>query len=122
MKLFLAANLIGVKDVNKAQKWYATVFKMKLVELKAPDFCEMKLGNSHFLLEKSSKKRAIGFQKIPTGVQISAIIGVDNIDMFIKHCKKREVHIIQKPIQQKWGGWNAIIKDPDGNSIIIDQD
>lgn len=122
MKLFLAANIIGVTDVEVAKDWYASIFGMTLVELKLPYFCEMKFGEQHFLLEKQSGERAIAFQEIPTGVRVSAIIGTDDIHAFIKMLHEKGVPIIQEPVQQEWGGWNAIIADPDGNEFIIDED
>lgn len=62
MKTYLAANIIGVHDVEKASKWYAKILGMNLVELKLPYFCEMKLGDAHFLIEKHSPERPVGFQ------------------------------------------------------------
>lgn len=122
MKIFLTANIIGVNDVVTASKWYDDVFGMKLIELKPPYFCHMKLGKEDFLIEKHSPERPIGFQDIPTGVRVSAIIGTDNIKEFINSCKKKGVKIIHEPISQEWGGWNAIIQDPFGNEFIIDQE
>ncbi|HLC84827.1 MAG TPA: VOC family protein [Candidatus Nanoarchaeia archaeon] len=122
MRTFLSANLIGVSDIQKASQWYATVFGMTLVEMKPPYFCEMALGDNHFLIEKHSPERPVGFQNIPMGVRISAILGVEDIYKFMTHAKKHHVTIIHEPVHQIWGGWNAIIKDPDGNEIIIDQD
>ena len=66
MQTFLAANIIGVTDVELASKWYADIFNMELIELKLPYFCEMKLGDAHFLIEKHSPERPPGFQDIPT--------------------------------------------------------
>lgn len=122
MKIFLAANIIGVLDVEKASKWYADILGMELVQLKPPYFCEMKLGDASFLLEKHSPERPVGFQDIPTGVRVSAIIGVDNIKEFIKEARKKRVKVIHEPVHQSWGGWNAVIQDLDGNEFIIDQD
>ena len=122
MKIYLSANIIGVRDVKKASKWYSDIFNMKLIELKPPYYCEMKLGEAYFLIEKHSPERSIGFQEIPTGVRVSAIIGVDDIKSFIKKVKSKRVKVINNPVQQEWGGWNAIIQDPDGNEFIIDQD
>ena len=122
MKIFLSANIIGVSDVEKASKWYSKIFGMKLVTLKLPHFCHMRLGRNDFLIEQHSLDRPVGFQNIPTGVRISAIIGVDDIHKFIKHVKKNKVKIIHEQVKQKWGGWNAIIRDPYKNEIIIDQD
>ena len=122
MKIFLAANIIGVTNVEKASRWYSTFLGMELVELKSPYFCEMKLGDAHFLIEKHSPERPIGFQDIPTGVRVSAIIGVDDIKTFIDEVKSKGVKVIHEPVHQSWGGWNAVIQDPDGNEFIIDQD
>ena len=82
MKIYLAANIIGVSNVEKASRWYADVFGMKMTEMKPPYFCEMKLGKDYFLIEKHSPERPVGFQDIPTGVRVSAIIGVDDIKKF----------------------------------------
>ena len=95
---------------------------MELIELKLPYFCEMKLGDAHFLIEKHSPERPPGFQDIPTWVRVSAIIGVDDIVWFIDEVTQKGVKVIHAPIQQSWGWWNAIIQDPDGNEFIIDQD
>ena len=122
MKTFLAANIIGVTDVEAASKWYADIFNMEPIELKLPYFCEMKLGDAHFLIEKHSPERPPGFQDIPTWVRVSAIIGVDDIVWFIDEVTQKGVKVIHAPIQQSWGWWNAIIQDPDGNEFIIDQD
>lgn len=122
MKPYLAANIIGVSDVERASKWYARIFDMQLVELKPPYFCEMKLGEAYFLIEKNSPERPLGFQDIPTGVRVSAIIGVDDIKAFIDEVKSKGVKVIHESVHQSWGGWNAVIQDPDGNEFIIDQD
>ena len=122
MKTYLSANIIGVSNVEKASKWYADIFGMELVELKPPSFCEMKLGNNYFLIEKHSPERPVGFQEIPTGVRVSAIIGVDDIKAFIDEIKSKGIKVVHEPMHQSWGGWNAVIQDPDGNEFIIDQD
>ncbi|MBI4151515.1 VOC family protein [Candidatus Woesearchaeota archaeon] len=121
-KPFLSANIIGVRDVESARIWYADVFGMELVTLKLPYFCEMKLGDASFLIEKHSLERPLGFQDIPTGVRVSAIIGVDDIKAFIDIVREKGVTVVHNPVQQAWGGWNAVIRDPDGNEFVIDQD
>src|SRR3989338_8355532 len=122
MNIFLAANIIGVNDVEKASKLYADIFGMKLVKMKLPYFCEMQLGDSSFLIEKYSPERPLGFQEIPTGVRVSAIIGVDDIKTFIEEVTKKGVHVVEGLTYQSWGGINAVIQDPDGNEFILDQD
>lgn len=122
MKTYLAANIIGVENVEEASAWYADIFGMELVELKPPYFYEMKLGENHFLIEKHSPERPVGFQDIPTGVRVSAIIGVENIQEFITEAKQKGVKVVHEPVHQSWGGWNAVVQDPYGNEFIIDQD
>lgn len=123
MKIELGANLIGVKNVTKAKRWYEQVFRMKTVEFRPPEFLEMKLGKNTFYIETKNPKRAKGFEKeFRVGERSSAIFAVTDINAFMKRCKKLRVRIVIKPIQQFWGGWNAVIADPDGNEFIIDAD
>ena len=123
MKISLGANLIGVKNITKAQEWYTKVFGMKTVECRPPEFLEMKLGTNTFYIETKNPKRAKGFEEeFRVGERSSAIIAVSNMQAFIQKCKKLKVKILVQPIKQFWGGWNAVIADPDGNEFIIDQD
>lgn len=123
MKISLGANLIGVKDILKARAWYTKVFGMKTVECRPPEFLEMKLGTNTFYIETKNPKRAQGFkEEFRVGERSSAIIAVSDIKKFIANCKKLKVKIIVPPVKQFWGGWNAVIADPDGNEFIIDQD
>lgn len=122
MKTFLAYNLIGVNDVEKAQQWYADVFGMELVELRPPYFCEMKLGEQIFLIEKEGSERAEPFNVIPTGVRTSVMIGTDDMDAFIAHAVEHDAGIVMEPTEQAWGGWTAVIADVDGNEFIVYQD
>lgn len=123
MKVELGANLIGVKDMTKAKAWYSNVFGMKVVDFRPPEFLEMKLGSNTFYIETANPKRAKGFEEeFNIGGRSSAIFAVDDIHKFMKHAKKHKAKIIISPIQQFWGGWNAVIADPDGNEFIIDQD
>lgn len=121
-KLFLSANLIGVEDVEKAKQWYEEVFGMETVTYKPPYFLEMSLGEATFLIEKQSPERAPGFQHIPTGVRVSSVIGVADLQSFINEVKSKGVRVVLEPVKQGWGGWNAVIADPDGNEWILDQD
>ncbi|MSS74844.1 VOC family protein [Candidatus Pacearchaeota archaeon] len=123
MKIELGANLIGVKDITKAKVWYTKVFGMKTVECRPPEFLEMTLGKNTFYIETKNPKRAKGFEEeFNIGGRSSAVIRVSNIKQFIAKCKKLNVTISVQPVQQFWGGWNAVIADPDGNEFIIDQD
>lgn len=123
MKIKLGANLIGVKDVRKSKLWYQKVFGMKVVNYRPPEFLELRLGRDTFYVETSNPKRAKGFEEeFNVGGRSSAIFAVEDIHKFIKQCKRLKVTVVVEPIKQFWGGWNAVISDPDGNEFIIDQD
>jgi predicted enzyme related to lactoylglutathione lyase len=74
-------------------------------------------------LKQKNPKRAKGFkEEFNVGQRSSAIFAVPNMKAFIAKCRKLKVKIVVEPVQQLWGGWNAVIADPDGNEFIIDQD
>ncbi len=118
----LGANLIFVSNVTKSKKWYEAVLGMTSVEFRPPEFLEMKLGANRFYIETSSNNRAAGFRRARIGVRTSIVFAVDNIELTIRKMKRQRVRVIVEPVQQFWGGWNAIISDPDGNEFILDQD
>ncbi len=95
---------------------------MEVVEYRPPEFLEMKLGSNTFYIETQDKKRAEGFREAHIGGRISAIFHVPNLKETIELWRKQGIPIIVEPVQQFWGGWNAIIADPDGNEFILDDD
>lgn len=122
MKIKLGANLIFVTDIERAKKWYEDVFGMVSKDYRPPEFLEMKLGDSIFYIETLNDKRAEGFRDIKVGGRHSAVFEVENIRNIITELKKKNVKIIIEPVKQFWGGWNAVIADPDGNEFILDDD
>ena len=75
-----------------------------------------------FYIETYNDKRAEGFKDVKIGGRLSAIFKVDDIKNYIEELRSKGVKILVEPIEQFWGGWNAIISDPDGNEFVIDQD
>ena len=118
----LGANLIFVTDVEKAKKWYEDVFGMQVVEFRPPEFLEMKLGEDTFYIETHNDKRAQGFSDVKIGGRHSAVFEVENIKEVIEKLRTKGCKIVVEPVQQFWGGWNAVIADPDGNEFILDDD
>ncbi len=118
----LSANLILVTDVAKAKQWYEDVFGMKTLEFRPPDFLEMSLGDSTFYIETFNEKRSEGFKEVRIGGRHTAVFEVDNIKETIEQLRSKGVKIVVEPVQQFWGGWNAVIADPDGNEFILDDD
>lgn len=122
MKLKLGANLIFVKDISKSIGFYQKVLGMKIIEYRPPEFLEMKLGKNTFYIETYNPKRAEGFKDVKIGGRTSIVFEVDNIKKFIEKCKRNNINVVIEPVKQFWGGWNAVIADPDGNEFTIDED
>lgn len=118
----LTANIFFVKDLERSKKWYEDVFGMEVVEYRPPEFLEMRLGSSIFYIETENDKRAEGFREAHIGGRISAIFHVPNLKEAIEAWRKQGIPIIVEPVKQFWGGWNAVIADPDGNEFILDDD
>ena len=118
----MRANIFFVTDLERAKKWYADVFGMEVVEYRPPEFLEMKLGEAIFYIETYNEKRAEGFKDTHIGGRMSAIFAVRHLKGVIETRRGMGVHIVVEPVQQFWGGWNAIIADPDGNEFVLDDD
>lgn len=122
MKIKLEANLIFVTDIDRAKKWYEDVFGMVSEEYRPPEFLQMRLGDDIFYIETSNDMRADGFRDTKVGGRHSAVFVVENINEVITDLKTKGVKVVVEPVLQFWGGWNAVIADPDGNEFILDDD
>ena len=122
MKIRLSANLIFVSDISRAKGWYEDVFGMIAEEYRPPEFLQMRLGDSAFYIETRTDKRAPGFQDVSIGGRHSAVFEVDDLQSTIEYLRRKGVRIVVEPVQQFWGGWNAVIADPDNNEFILDED
>lgn len=121
-KFELSANIFFVTDLERSKKWYEDIFGMEVVEYRPPEFLEMKLGDKTFYIETYNEKRSEGFKEVHIGGRMSAIFAVNNLKDVIEELRKKDVKIVVEPVQQFWGGWNAIIADPDGNEFVLDDD
>ena len=122
MNVKLGANLIFVSDLERAKHWYENNFGMETIQYRPPEFLKMKLGGNIFYIETKSDKRAEGFKEVYIGGRSSMVFEVANIQEVIRELKEKGVKIVVEPVQQFWGGWNAVIADPDGNEFILDDD
>lgn len=122
MGMRLGANIFFVTDLGRSKKWYEDVFGMETVEYRPPEFLEMKLGDAVFYIETDNDRRAEGFKKASVGGRMSAIFHVDGLVAAVETMRAKGVRIVVEPVQQFWGGWNAVIADPDGNEFVLDDD
>ena len=121
-KFSLSANIFFVSDLERSKKWYEDVFGMEVVEFRPPEFLEMRLGSATFYIETHNEKRADGFKDVHIGGRMSAIFAVDDLKDVVEVLRGKGVKIVVEPVQQFWGGWNAVIADPDGNEFVLDDD
>lgn len=118
----LSANIIYVTDLPRAKAWYESVLGMEVIEYRPPEFLEMKLGKATFYIETENDKREPGFKEAHIGGRLSAILAVKGLPEAIDKLRQQGVRIVVEPVQQFWGGWNAVIADPDGNEFVLDDD
>lgn len=118
----LSANIFYVTDLPRAKAWYGSVLGMEVIEYRPPEFLEMKLGNAVFYIETENEKREDGFKEAHIGGRMSAIFTVKDLPRVIENLRSQGVRVVVEPVQQFWGGWNAVIADPDGNEFVLDDD
>ena len=121
MKVSLGAHLIFVSDVQASKTFYRDILGLELVE-ENPHFTEYTLPGGHLYVEEKNPDRAKGFDEVHIGGPTGVVLAVDDIHATIEVLRRANVAILVEPIEQVWGGWNAVIADPDGNQFILDED
>lgn len=113
------ANLIWVRDVVAAKSWYETVLGFVTIEEHANDgFLRMKLGTDEFFIEHHNPEIHPAFHGAPGGRR-SFILEADDLVTTIHEIEQKGGKIVQPATKQFYGGWNAIIADPDGNEFLL---
>ncbi len=115
----IKANLIWVSNLEVAREFYEQKLGFRCVEY-APDsgFLKMALGESIFYLETPRPEHE-NSPHVKIGVRSSGVIDVDDIQATVAALALSNVTIVQEARQEFWGGWTAIIADPDGNQHIL---
>lgn len=117
----IGAMLIGVSDLNNAKPFYEKVFNIETVEFRPP-FMQGKLGDNEFNIEEDTDHRSKDWAKHNIGGRKSFTFQVEDIFKFIENAENEGATIIEKPIKQKWGWYDAVISDPDKNEFVIEQE
>lgn len=115
------ANVIFVDDVIQAEAWYSTVFGMTTVNKNLPEFIELSFNGHKIYIETVSHKRAKGLEGKTPGGRLSIVFGVSNINRFFDNAIANGAKPIVYPVRQFFGGINAVIADPFGNELILDE-
>ncbi len=118
----MRANLIWVRDVAAAKPWYERVFNFKTIEeFPEEGFLRMQLGADEFFIEHHNDKIHPAFHGKPGG-RCSFILETSDLGNTVDEIRAKGGKIIQPATKQFYGGWNAIVADPDGNEFILIED
>jgi predicted enzyme related to lactoylglutathione lyase len=102
-----------VTDMKRARSFYEDVFGLKVSdEMMGGNWVEYSLGNNTLAIA------SVGPDWLPSAQGTGAALEVDNFDNAIKWLKDRKVPFLTEPFESPCCRM-AIIKDPDGNQIVI---
>ena len=104
---------IPVTDMNRARAFYEGVLGLKASEeMMGGKWVEYSLGDNTLAIA------SVGPQWLPSDQGAGAALEVENFDEAIKSLRDRQVRFTTEPFESPCC-WMAIIKDPDGNNIVI---
>jgi len=113
---WMASVAVMVADRERAKKWYTEQLGMNLlIEMEhwttvgRPD----KGGAIHLCLGSE-----IGLPLEPGNTGILVMVDGD-LKAECAKLKGRGVELVHEPTKQPWGVWDAAIRDPDGNEILL---
>lgn len=121
MKFSLGAHLIFVSNVEASKAFYRDILGLELVE-ENPHFTEYHIDDGTLYVEEKNPERVKGFDQVRIGGATGVVLAVDDIRSVIEELRLKGVRVIVEPVEQLWGGWNAVIADADGNEFILDED
>ena len=104
---------IPVTDMKRARTFYEDVLGLKASgEMMSGKWVEYSLGNNTLAIA------SVGPQWLPSDQGTGAALEVENFDEAMKSLKDRHVPFVVEAYESPCC-WMAIIKDPDGNNIVI---
>jgi predicted enzyme related to lactoylglutathione lyase len=106
---------IFVSDFNRSLTFYTERLGLESV-VSEPDFgyASFKTAGAGFAFAQTDQTELIGRH---TGIGW----GVASVDKAYEDLLARGVEFESPPQRQPWGGYMAILKDPDGNLFYLDQ-
>jgi len=102
-----------VTDMKRARSFYEDVLGLKILEeMMSGKWVEYSLGNNTLAIA------SVGSDWLPSDQGTGVALEVENFDLAIKWLKDRKVPFSTEPFESPCCRM-AIIKDPDGNQIVI---
>jgi lactoylglutathione lyase len=110
---------IYVRAFDDAIKFYTEALGFKLTMRDEHGYARLETGSTPIGLAKVTPDQDQNPSLVGrfTGVGI----GVEDLDAEATRLKGMGVDFSMEPSKQPWGGYMAIIKDPDGNELYLDQ-
>jgi predicted enzyme related to lactoylglutathione lyase len=104
---------IPVTDMSRARAFYEGVLGLKVSEeMMSGQWVEYSLNNNTLAIA------SVGPQWLPSDQGTGAALEVENFDEAVKSLKNRHIPCVVDAYESPCC-WMAIIKDPDGNNIVI---
>ena len=119
--LKISSILIGVSDLNRTRPFYEKVFGFSFDEFRPP-FASAMMGDTEFNIEEDAEYRNTDWGKKNVGGRKSVTFETDNLNAFLKIVLQEGGKVVEEPVKQPWGWYNAVISDLDGNEFIIEQE
>jgi predicted enzyme related to lactoylglutathione lyase len=104
---------IPVTNMSRARAFYEGVLGLKVSEeMMSGQWVEYSLDNNTLAIA------SVGPQWLPSDQGTGAALEVENFDEAVKSLKNRHIPFVVDAYESPCC-WMAIIKDPDGNNIVI---
>jgi predicted enzyme related to lactoylglutathione lyase len=120
MKSRIGYMTVGVRDLERGVAFYRDVLGFEL-QFSAPEFHYARFDVDGFRFAIAASETD-GFTGRPPGNRHTGIgLAVADVDAAYQELKAKGVEFPMPPSKQPWGGYMAMLSDPDGNLYYLDQ-
>lgn len=110
----IAGVILWTQDVERLAAFYRDVLGMTPHSVR-PDFVAFSFGSVRLSIGRHDQ--VSGEAKDPYRVMVNLSVG--EIHQAYARLRSRNVLFLRPPEQERWGGWVATFKDPDGNILQL---
>lgn len=119
--LHLSGLLIGVTDLHVSRPFYESLFDVTFKEFRPP-FGNFFLNGIEFDIEEDADYRDPHWKSLHIGTRKPFSFETDDLAAFLQKAESIGARIVQPLETKPWGYLEAIIADPDGNELLIEQE
>lgn len=120
MSIHFGAVLIHVSDLARAKRWFEEALDLVTVEYD-PEYLFLKMRSRDviFYVEAPNPQLAHGLNAHAVGSRSQAVFHVDDLRVEMVRLEGLGVRVVVPPTAQYYGGFDAVIADPDGNEFVL---